>query len=94
VLVNVGPFKKGEDGLNWIEMDMEVRDPNGNIIFSEKGMLGENGHVNLPNNMATSPYGTFYTTTDLAPGKYKMTLTIYDKVGGGKASQSATFTLE
>lgn len=94
VLLYVGPFKKGDDGLNWFDLDMEIIGPDDTILLSQTGMLGDAGHVALVNNMAKSPYATYTTTSDIAPGKYKFKLTIYDKVGNGKASQTAAFTLE
>jgi hypothetical protein len=94
VLLNVGKFKKGEDGKHWFDMDIEVKDPNGAIIFSKQGLLGENGHVLIPNDIAASPYGTFTTTTEMETGNYRIKLTVRDKVSGSSASKSKTFTLE
>jgi len=94
VLQNVGPFKKADDGLNWFDLDMEITNPDGEILLSQTGMLGDNGHIALENNRAKSPFATCTTTPDVAPGKYKFKLTIYDKIGSGKATQTATFTLE
>ena len=94
VLLNVGKFKRGDDGLNWFDMDMEVKDPNGNVILSRQGMVGEKGHVAIPNDIASSPYAVFTTSTRLQPGNYRFKLIIHDKVGGGSVSKSATFILE
>jgi hypothetical protein len=94
VLKNVGPFKKANDGLNWFDLDMEITGPDGGILLSQTGMLGDGGHVALENNRARSPFATCTTTPDVAPGKYRFKLTIYDKIGSGKATQTATFTLQ
>jgi len=94
VLQNVGPFKKGDDGLNWFDLDMEITGPDNVILLSQTGMLGDGGHLALENNMAKSPYATCNTTPDVAQGKYKFKLTIYDKIGSGKATMTGTFTLE
>jgi len=94
VLLNVGPFKKDDEGLHWIDMDMEITGPDGTVVLAANNLLGENGHLTLENNYAPTPYATFSTTTDLTPGKYKFKAVIYDKVGSGKATQTATFTLE
>jgi len=94
VLLNVGPFKKDDAGLNWFDMDLEVTDAEGNVILSQTSMLGDAGHIALENNRAKSPYGSCTSTNDLAPGKYKFTLVIYDKIGQGNATQNAFFTLE
>lgn len=94
VLQNVGPFKKADDGLNWFDLDMEITGPDGVILLSQTGMLGDGGHIALENNRAKSPFATCTTTPDVVPGKYKFKLTIYDKIGSGKATQTAIFTLE
>lgn len=94
ILYNVGKFKEGEDGLHWLEMDLQVTDKDDNIILDAKEMLGENGHLKLEGGYASTPYGTFETTETLEPGKYKIKLTIYDKVGNGKATVSSTIELE
>lgn len=94
VLLDVGPFKKDDTGLNWFDINMEITDPDGNIVLSDTAMLGEAGHIALDNNRAQSPYGSCTNTADLEPGKYKFKLTIYDRLGKGRASQSAYFTIE
>ena len=94
ILFNVGRFKEGEDGLHWLEMDLEVTDSEDNIILHAEEMLGENGHLKLEGGYAASPYGTFETSESLAAGKYRIKLTIYDKVGNGRASVSSTVVLE
>ncbi|MBN2762477.1 MAG: hypothetical protein JXR41_05270 [Bacteroidales bacterium] len=94
VLQDVGPFKKDDAGLNWFDMDMEITGPDETVIFSQTGMLGDAGHIALENNRAAAPYATCLTTAELDPGKYKFTITIYDKIGKGTATQNAFFTLE
>jgi hypothetical protein len=94
VLQNVGPFKKDEKGLNWFDLDMEIIGPDGAVLVSQTGMLGDNGHLALENNKAASPYAKFNAIPDFVPGKYKFKLTIYDKIGTGKATETAIFTLE
>jgi len=94
ILLNVGPFKQDEAGLNWFDLDMEVAGPDGKVLLSETSMLGDAGHMTLENNHAKSPYGSCTHTNDLQPGKYKFSLTIYDKIGKGSANQTAYFTLE
>jgi hypothetical protein len=94
VLQNVGPFKKADDGLNWFDLDMEITGPDGGIVLSRTGMLGDGGHIALENNRAKSPFATCTTNPDIASGKYKFKITIYDKIGSGKATLTAPFTLE
>lgn len=94
VMLNVSGFKKGDDNLNWMEIDVQVKGPNGEIILDEKELLGEAGHMDMENNTAESPVGSFYTTPDLDSGEYVLTVTVYDKVGKGKATHSEKIILE
>jgi hypothetical protein len=89
-LENIGKFEKGNDGLHWLDLDMEVKDSEGNVIYLQRGMLGEGGHVLLNNDIASSPYGAF-ELADEQPGTYNIKLTVHDLVGGGSASSSSTF---
>ena len=94
VLLNVGPFKEDSEGLNWFDLDMEIIGPDGAVVLSETGLLGDGGHLDLENNRASSPYGSYTSTTELQPGAYKFKMTIYDKIGKGTATQTASFKLE
>ena len=94
ILYNVGKFKEGEDGLHWFDMDLEVLEENGTVLFNQAGMLGDNGHLKLANGMASSPYATFSPNETMKAGKYRMKVSIYDKVGKGKATVTKTFSLE
>ncbi|MBI5422140.1 hypothetical protein HZA44_03325 [Candidatus Peregrinibacteria bacterium] len=94
VLMNVGTFKKGEDGLNKFDIDMLVTDSAGKVILNEVNLLGDAGHTALPNDIAESPYGIFVTTPELDAGKYNMKLTITDKVSGGLATSTGSLTLK
>ena len=94
VLLNVSGFKKGEDGLNWMDIDVEVKDTEGKIILDEKGLLGDSGKMELENNIAKSPVWSFATNSDLASGKYNIKVTVHDKIGGGKVMKSMSFNLE
>ncbi|MBU2524111.1 hypothetical protein KKG71_02875 [Patescibacteria group bacterium] len=94
IFVNVGKFKKGEDNMHMFDMDIEVTDSDGNIILEKKAMLGEEGHLELANDTADSPYGVFTSSAELTAGEYSMKLSIYDKIGTGKASVKKTIILE
>lgn len=93
-MLNVSGFKKGEDNLNWMEIDVHVKGPDGEVILDEKELLGEAGHIDMENNTAESPVGSFYTSTELEPGEYIFTVTVYDKVGNGKVTHSEKIILE
>jgi hypothetical protein len=93
VLVNVRGFKKGSDGKNKFDMDIQVKDGNGKIILSQSQLLGTQGHQDLPGNIARSPYGIFNTTSKLGPGDYTITLSLYDLVGKGVVTKSKVVTL-
>jgi hypothetical protein len=92
-LMKVGKFQKGKDGKDWVDSDLKVRQGN-KMIFEKKGLMGEAGHVDLKDDMAESPTGVFTATASLKPGDYSMELTVYDKIGGGKARDSGTFTVK
>ena len=94
ILYNVGEFTVGEDGLCWLDMDLEVSDMDGEVVFSITEMLGENGKVELDGGIAGSPYVTYTTTEAMEPGKYRIKVKIYDRLGKGKSSVSTTFDLE
>lgn len=95
VLINVGKFKKGEDGKHKFDMDMEVADGKGKLLGKKEGLLGPGGNINLPKDIAESPYGSIDTNVvKLEPGEYTIKLTIYDKIGTGRATESKTFKLE
>jgi hypothetical protein len=92
-LMNVGKFKKGDDGKDWVNSELKVRQGS-KMIFEKKDLLGEAGHVDLKDDMAESPTGVFTATASLKPGDYSIELTVVDKVGGGKARDTGTFTVK
>jgi hypothetical protein len=94
VLLNVGEFKSGKDGLNWFDIDAKVTDPDGKVILLKTSMLGEHGHIKLENNAAKSPHVYMKTSSVLASGKYKIHMKVYDKIGKGSVSVSKTFVLQ
>lgn len=94
VLLNVGKFKKGQDGKNWLDMDMEVKNAKGEVVLVKKSLIGEKGHTALKDDVAASPNGTVNTTPKIQPGTYQIQLTVYDKVGGGRVTETKAFTLK
>lgn len=93
VLRQVKTFQPGKDGKCWFDIDLLVKDPKGNIILDKKNLLGNDGHIELKDGIASSPYGTFESTVDLEPGLYQMTLTIRDIIGGASLNTTHPFTL-
>ena len=94
ILLNVSGFKKGDDGLNWMDIDVEAKDSEGKVILDQKGLLGESGKMELENNIAKSPVGNIVTTDKFPAGKYDIKVTVHDKIGGGKAVNSRSFFIE
>ncbi|MBN2096443.1 hypothetical protein JW752_03550 [Candidatus Peregrinibacteria bacterium] len=94
VLLDAGPLEKGEDGLHWIDIDVEVKGPDGTVLLSEQGMLGETGHILFEGDYADQPYGVFSSTETMDAGDYTMKMTLHDKVSGSRATRSAGFVLE
>lgn len=80
VLEDVGPFARGVDSLNHAEMKLEVTDAIGQIITIRENIFGARGHNNFPNNMLSSPYASFSSGVNDKPGKYSMSVTVYDLV--------------
>lgn len=93
VFLDVGKFQKGMDGKHKFDIDLKVKNSNGELIFEKNAMLGENGHFVLENDIADSPYGMFYTTIDMEPGIYRITLEIYDLVSGQRVTVTKPFKL-
>jgi len=94
ILYNVGEFTRGDDGLCWLEMDLEVTDEDGEVVFTQDSLLGENGKVALEGGYAGSPYATFTTSEQMDPGTYRIKVKIYDRLGKGRSSVSTTFDLQ
>ncbi len=93
-LMAVGPFAKDEEGKNWVDMDILVTDPDGNIAMKKDSLLGNGGHLVLEDNIAPSPSGVYVPTKDVKIGKYTIEIRVYDRIGGGEVSDSGTFTLK
>ena len=94
MLYNVGEFTVGEEGLCWLDMDLEVTNGDGEVVFSQTELLGDNGKVALEGGYAGSPYATFTTSEQMEPGTYRIKVKIYDRQGKGKASVSTAFELQ
>ena len=95
VLVNVGKFEKNQDGENWIDIDLIVKNNKNKVVVSRQNMLGEKGKTVLENDTALSPYGKInINPKTVKSGKYTITITIYDKVSGAKLSQTKNLILK
>ena len=93
-LENIGTFKEA-NGECWYDIDFSVETPEGESVFSKEGYLGDYGKDKLPNgilkryNITVNP-----ELLGIKPGDYVFKATIYDKIGGGKASVSKKFTIQ
>ena len=94
IFINVGKFKKGPDGHHNFNIDMEVENSDGKQIFQGKEMLGKSGHLLLKDDIAQTPHGKFYTSIEMDPGIYRMTVSIYDKISGERLSVTKPFRLK
>jgi len=94
VLLHVGKFKQGKDGLNWFDINAKVTAPDGEVIFSKKDMLGKRGNIKIANGIVRSPHVIFKTSDLLSSGEYKIRMTIYDKIGSGIVSVGRKFILK
>ena len=93
VMFNVGPFEEGEDGKHWMDVDMQIRGPDKELVLQQENLLGEKGRLYFPEGYAKSPFGAYETTTALKPGRYEMTLSIYDRIGKGVVTKINSFEL-
>ncbi|MBN2096442.1 hypothetical protein JW752_03545 [Candidatus Peregrinibacteria bacterium] len=93
-LLNTGPFVKGDDGLYSFEMDIEVTGPDGKVVMDKKESLSGAGHMELENGYAAEPNGVFIGSPYSDIGDYNFKLTIYDKIGTGRAVRTAPFFLK
>jgi hypothetical protein len=83
ILVNVAGLAQGTDGKHKIDLELQLQDPNGQMLYSRRGLLGATGHKNLPGNRATAPYAAITTRTAWSPGNYTVIFTLRDLVGRG-----------
>ncbi|MBU1017938.1 hypothetical protein KKA33_02815 [Patescibacteria group bacterium] len=93
-LLNTGPFEKGEDGKHFFEMDIEVTGPDGEVVMDKKESLSGAGHMELEDGYAPEPNGVFIGSPYSDIGDYNFKLTIYDKIGRGRAVRTARFFLQ
>ncbi len=80
VLSNVGTFARGADSLNRAEMKMIVKDAVGQVVSMRDKLFGSRGHGNFSNNILKAPYASYSSDSRDKPGKYSMTVVIYDLV--------------
>ena len=95
VLENVGPFKKDSDSLNHAQMKLEVFDAVGTRITLDDSLFRESrGNSNFPGNMLKKPYAKYTTDQNNKPGKYTMSVTIYDLLSKDSIVISDDFFIE
>jgi hypothetical protein len=92
VLLDVKGFKQGEDRLHSFDLDVEVIGPSGEIVLKQEALLGEHGHIYLEDATAGSPY-VLLDTTNYVPGKYNVSMRVYDKITGKAATAQKSFAL-
>ena len=92
VMTNVKGFEKGGDGLNWFDVNVEIIKDD-NVIIKDEDLLEDKGHLDLENNTAKSPYGTFTSDENLVSGIYQLKMTVKDKVSGKEVTATKEFEL-
>jgi hypothetical protein len=78
VLDKVGPFTRNADSLNHAEMKLEVTDAIGQVVTIRENLFGEKGRGDFTNNMLNKPYASYSSDLNDKPGKYSMTVTVFD----------------
>ena len=94
VFLNVAGLQKGDDGLYKYDLDMELKDSAGKVIYTQKDLIGEAGHRALEGGIAKSPAGTITTNEKTPKGTYTFTVTLKDKISGKSIAESREFTLK
>ncbi len=94
VLENVGPFAKDKDSLNHAQMKLEVTNSIGEVITVNDTVFRSHGHKNFLNNIIKSPYALYESDKNEKPGKYTMTVTVYDLMKKDSIVVSDDFFLE
>lgn len=94
VFSNVGPFARGGDSLNHADMKLEVVNAIGEAITVRENFWGEKGHTDFKDDMLSKPYASFTSSTNEKPGKYTMTVTIYDLISNDSLVIYDDFFLE
>ena len=94
VLEDVGPLARGSDSLNHAEMKLEVVDAIGQEVTLRENLFGVRGHRDFPDNMLKEPYASYSSELKDKPGKYTMTVTIYDLIRKDSIVVSDDFYLE
>lgn len=91
-LMNVEGLEQGSDGLYHFDMDVSVKDSSGNVVFEQKELLKEAGHLKLQDGKLKSPMVSIETASYPA-GKYFAVVTIYDQNSDKSATAEKTFGL-
>ncbi len=94
VLENVGPFAKDKDSLNHAEMKMEVTNSIGELVTRRENLFGSRGEGNFKNNILKSPYASYESDLKDKPGKFTLSVTIYDLLKKDSIVVSDDFFLE
>ena len=92
IMSNVGKFEKDSNGINSFDIDVEVKYKD-KVLISQTNLLGKSGKVNLENNIAKSPYGSFTSGKGLESGNYTFKMIIKDLVSGAQAIAEKDFEL-
>ncbi|MEA3496291.1 MAG: hypothetical protein U9R42_09675 [Bacteroidota bacterium] len=93
-LINVGKFKDSKDGYSNIEMDVEIKNPKKEIIYSEKSLVEKEGKIKLTNNIAGNLYANWESVRGLNAGEYSFTIIVHDKNAKTKTETTKYFYLK
>lgn len=92
-LKNVGPLSLDKDNKCRLDMDIEISNNYGEIVFKQNTMLGENGILHLPDRIAKNPYTVWHSDSMISAGEYTFKVIAYDKLSGKTKSVKKNFRL-
>ncbi|GEM_PF-1863432 len=94
VLQNVGVFSRADDSLNHVELHMNIRNSDGELVEQKRNILGNRGKKDLKNNILNKPYVSYRTILTEHEGTYHFILTVVDRVSLDSCVIEADYFLE
>jgi hypothetical protein len=93
LVFDIQDFKQDKDGTVWVQEDLKVTDPEGNVILDNKNLLdlkdkGEPGTDNV------SAHNKITLEPGNPPGTYRVSMIVRDKIGGQETTFEEEFEVQ